>query len=320
MANESKFGTLGGGRISPGGMEQAAAPDACSQCEAMLADALDGTLTAADQEVFDAHLLHCAECSQMVADARRGAAWLEMLRSPRPEPPAALLEKILARTTGETESLAVNPVVARSPLPVPAHVGMPITGFANVLPFRVRAADAIRRASASHVLMQPRFAMTAAMAFFSIALTMNLSGVRLDQLHASDLRPSSVKREFYDVNARAVRYYEGLRVVYELESRVRDLQRASEADAPTVPDPNQAAPAGDQQPQSQPDRPSQGNPQQPAPGGQPGGRKDTVPQKKQARPENPGTSRREGPEQTRRLVASTVVPSSRTMGPERKSV
>jgi hypothetical protein len=306
------------------------APDACRQCEAMLADALDGTLSTADQEIFDAHMLHCAECSQMLADARRGAAWLEMLRSPRPEPPAALLEKILAQTTGfQTpglrEGLAVDPADARSTQPAPAFGGMPIlgrsTGFSNVLPFRVRVADAVRRASFSHVLMQPRFAMTAAMAFFSIALTMNLSGVRIDQIHASDLKPASVKREFYDVNARAVRYYEGLRVVYELESRVRDLQRASEGDAPVVrdpagPDPNPAAPAGKS------DQPGQAAPQQPAQA--PSGRKDVQPQQKQDSPAKqtpgPGTSRREIPEQTRRLVASAVVPSSRSTGPERKSV
>jgi len=320
VANESKFetGKFGGGRISPGGMEQSQTPDACSQCEDMLADALDGTLSATDQATFDAHLLHCAECSQMLADARRGAAWLEMLRSPRPEPPAALLEKILTLTAGATDGLAINPADVRSPLPVPAYGGMPVhghtTGYSNVLPFRVRVADAVRRASFSHVLMQPRFAMTAAMAFFSIALTMNLSGVRLDQFRVSDLRPTNVKREFYDVNASVVRYYEGLRVVYELESRVRDLQRASEGDAPAVPDPDQAAPAGQQQ---APNQPGQSKPQQPAQ--TPGGPKQAQPQPKQGRPDNPGTSRREIPELTRRQVASAVVPS-RNMGPERKSV
>jgi hypothetical protein len=321
VANESKFetGKFGGGRISPGGMEQGQTSDACSQCEDMLADALDGTLSAADQTIFDAHMAHCAECSQMFADARRGAAWLGMLRSPRPEPPAALLEKILAQTTGASGSPAMDPADAQSPRPVPAHGGMPIpsrsAGYSNVLPFRARVVDAVRRASFSHVLTQPRFVMTAAMAFFSIALTMNLSGVRLDQFRASDLKPASVKREFYDVNARVVRYYEGLRVVYELESRVRDLQRASESDAPAVPDPNQATPPDKQQ---TPNPPGPSSPEQPAQ--TPGGRKETQPQPKQDRPDNPGTSRREIPALTRRQVASAVVPSYRSMGPERKSV
>ena len=42
----------------------------------------------------------CGPCSQLLADARRGAAFLEMLRTPAPEPPAALLERILAETSG----------------------------------------------------------------------------------------------------------------------------------------------------------------------------------------------------------------------------
>ena len=54
----------------------------CAQCEAMLADALDGTLAADQQERFDAHVAECGLCSQMLADARRGVAWLEMLRTP----------------------------------------------------------------------------------------------------------------------------------------------------------------------------------------------------------------------------------------------
>ncbi len=95
-------------------------------------------------------------------------------------------------------------------------------------------------------MLQPRLAMTAAMAFFSIALTLNLTGVHLDQLKAADLRPANLERNLSDANARAVRYYENLRVVYELESRVRDLQRANDNDAR----PN-SAPDGGSQPESQ---------------------------------------------------------------------
>jgi hypothetical protein len=69
-------------------------------------------------------------------------------------------------------------------------------------------------------MLQPRLAMTAAMAFFSIALTMNLTGVRLSQLRASDLKPSSILRSCYEAKAKVVRYSDNLRVVYELESRV----------------------------------------------------------------------------------------------------
>ena len=47
-------------------------PDAqhCSQFEAMLADVLDGTLSAADQAVFDLHVAGCPSCTATLADAR----------------------------------------------------------------------------------------------------------------------------------------------------------------------------------------------------------------------------------------------------------
>ena len=55
---------------------QSGDPQHCAQCEAMLTDALDGTLSPADQAAFDLHLLSCTACSSMMADAQRGAAWL----------------------------------------------------------------------------------------------------------------------------------------------------------------------------------------------------------------------------------------------------
>src|SRR5260370_7187564 len=87
----------------------------------MLADALDGTLSAADQTIFDLHMIGCASCSPMLADARRGAAWMEMLKSPRPEPPTALLERILAETCGSSASASPEtpPPTLPHPSPLP---------------------------------------------------------------------------------------------------------------------------------------------------------------------------------------------------------
>src|ERR1700723_3726062 len=86
-------------------------PQHCAQCEAMLTDALDGTLSAADQATFDLHMVGCASCATMLADARRGAAWMEMLKSPRPQPSSALLERILAQTSGKALAEARSHIV-----------------------------------------------------------------------------------------------------------------------------------------------------------------------------------------------------------------
>ena len=196
----------------------------CIACEEMLADALDQTLSPADQAWFDKHVTSCVECSDMLADAQRGAAWLELLKSPRPEPSAALMERILAQTSGlQNENL--SPIVIGQPAILP--VSSPSMPHGNVLAFRPRMP---KFASWMNTYAQPRLAMTAAMAFFSVALTLNLTGVRLDQLHASNLNPSNVRKTYYEASADAVRYYDNLRVVRVMESRVDDLRESSSDD------------------------------------------------------------------------------------------
>ena len=271
MADTSKFGggrgAQFGDRISPGSGDGGH----CAQCEAMLADALDGTLTAADQALFDAHVAICGPCSEMLADAQRGAAWLEMLRDPRPEPPAELLERILAQTSG----VALGQVAAPAPTAESVFVSAP--GARGVIvPFRQRFAESFRNGVFFNGLLQPRLAMTAAMAFFSIALTMNLTGIRLAEFRASDLKPSSIKQGFYSANARVVRYYEGLRVVYELESRVHDLE--SDTDSGSTADTQKATPSGSGQTTPQTVEPEKSAPE---------------PTKPPAKAPGPGSSRRE---------------------------
>ena len=100
------------GSVKPG--QGSSNPQHCAQCEAMLSDALDGTLSAADQATFDLHLVGCPSCATMLADAQRGTAWMEMLKSPRPEPPTALLERIIAQTSGKDAALANPPIVLGS--------------------------------------------------------------------------------------------------------------------------------------------------------------------------------------------------------------
>ena len=270
---------------------QSADTQHCTQCEAMLADALDGTLSASEQAAFDLHMAVCASCSAMLADAQRGAAWLEMLKSPRPEPPPALLERILAQTcnqphlvTGKQRSAHAMwqpSTILGQPGTVAAAPYQPSPSYASatVLPFRNRFVSNFRLRSIGQTLLQPRLAMTAAMAFFSIALTLNLTGVRISSLRVSDLRPSSLKRNLYEANAHVLRYYDNLKVVYELESRVRDLQRSSTSDDSYRLPESQSAPAIQQPANQHPEK------SEPA---------DKKPDTKQARPKpGPGSSRRE---------------------------
>ncbi len=238
-------------------------PPECVHCEELLADAVDDLLSAADRAFFNRHLSTCAHCTQAFADASRGAAWLDMLKSPRPAPSAQLLERILMQTTGAQDvgspAAEMVPHIAALPGFLPADLnpaefdsagtfqpGYPVparpAAAPNVLPFVPRAPRFLP--AFNRFLFEPRLAMTAAMAFFSIALTLNLTGVRLNQLHAEDLQPSHLRRSYYEAQASVARHYEGLRVVQTMEARVDDLRQNNQDDSagPEAGRPGEAAP------------------------------------------------------------------------------
>jgi anti-sigma factor RsiW len=201
-------------------------PNGCAVCEAMLPEAVDGTLTEAEQQAFDRHVASCVQCAKELAEAQRGAAWLSMLKTKAPEPPAGLLERILAETSGLAVPAAVlaeepEAIYDWSARPVPVA---PAGGWSSRwAAARMKLTDMLSFDAASNIF-QPRLAMTAAMAFFSIALTLNLAGVRLRDLRAANFGPSGVKRTFADLGASASRQFENSRVVYQVESRVSELR------------------------------------------------------------------------------------------------
>ena len=75
---------------------------------------------------------------------------------------------------------------------------------------------------------QPRLAMTVAMAFFSIALTLNLIGVRLRDLRTGNLSLSVLKRTVADADASAARLFQNNRAVYQMESQLNELRSEDE--------------------------------------------------------------------------------------------
>jgi hypothetical protein len=177
-----------------------------------LADALDGLLRPEDEATFAAHMAACPACTALFEEARRGREWLEFL-SPEPEVPAGLLDKILAQTgPGQVAGYGLMPQGTNVLLMPPAWQR---PGFVGQ----------VRR------FAEPRLLMTAAMAFFSIALTLNLTGIRLTSLRFSDLRPTAVRsymeRQLAMASTPIIRYYDNLRFVYEVQSRMRELRQAT---------------------------------------------------------------------------------------------
>jgi hypothetical protein len=188
----------------------------CSEFDALLSQAIDGTLVGERLTAFEAHGRECKLCGPLLQEAEAGRGWLKSLQEA--EPPADLITNILLRTTGlDTARLhgRARPVT---------------TSWMD----RVRDWGATLVYPVVSVARQPRFAMSFGMAFFTLSVTLSLAGVKLGDLRHMDLRPSAIRRTYYETSGRVVKYYENIRFVYEIESRVREFKQATApAEQPT---------------------------------------------------------------------------------------
>jgi hypothetical protein len=181
----------------------------CAEFDALLSQALDQKLTGPTLERFQAHARVCPMCGPLLAEADAGLRWLHQLVEV--EPPANLVESILVATTGID-------TVRRHRAPAEPQLSWldRMTGWAGTLVSPVIA-----------VARQPRFAMSFGMAFFSLSISLSLAGVKLSDVRHADLRPSAIRRSYYETSGKVVKYYENIRFVYEIESRVREFKRAT---------------------------------------------------------------------------------------------
>ena len=147
----------------------------CTEFEALLSDAIEGLLTGATKDSFDAHRRTCAVCGPLFADA---AAGREFLLSLEPvEPPAYLVHNILVATSGVLSTRTVTAGVA-SATPRGERLRewwdswfTPVTAFVR----------------------QPRFAMSFGMIFFSFSLALSAAGFKASDVAKIDLRPAAVR-------------------------------------------------------------------------------------------------------------------------------
>ena len=181
----------------------------CSQFEALLADTLDENtaLTPEQRQAFEAHRLSCAMCGPMFAEVQQGMALVRGLADV--DPPKNLVHNILARTS-------------RAEVATAAAWALPAGGAKRWL----------QRLQPSFAgLWHSRFATSFAMAFFSLSLTLTLAGVKFSDLAKVDWRPSALRKsivlQYTNVEARVMRYYENMRLVVEVESRLQQLKKAT---------------------------------------------------------------------------------------------
>lgn len=218
----------------------------CEQWEALAAEAVEGTLSEEQRESFERHRRICHSCAQIWEQSRRGAQWLHFLGE-RAEPPAGLAEAIVAATSGadraDRAALRQRPVGSARPK------DSSITSWnRNPAPLR-RSVPAVPRTSeyGAPGLGAPGLLMTAAMAFFSLALTVYLLATPLHRgrsemraaadagplaaVHLSRLTPAALRRaavrQYYSLEERSAKFYDNLLVVREVEAEVRDLSAPS---------------------------------------------------------------------------------------------
>jgi len=190
----------------------------CTEFEALLSDALDGDgqlspgLTSKDRESFEAHRRVCGISGPLFPEGQAGQQWLRSLALEPVEPPVHLVHNILAATSGVVSTRALA-----------------ATGDGRTTPFGERARewwDSFFTPLAAFV-RQPRFAMSFGMIFFSFSLVLNLAGVKPSDVAKIDLRPAALRHAYNDAQIKVVKYYDNIRFVYEIESKVRELKRAN---------------------------------------------------------------------------------------------
>jgi len=214
----------------------------CSQFEALLSEAIDGQLTGARKESFEAHSRICPVCGPLLADAVAGEHWLKTLEEV--EPPAYLVHNILAATTG----------ISSARLHVPAS-----KAGTTPLGERIREWwDSIATPTFTFV-RQPRFAMSFGMIFFSFSLILSAAGVKPSDFAQIDLRPAAIRRTYYSTQGRVVKFYENIRFVYEIESRVREFKRATTPAEPGPEKPSQERKNNNNNTSGQPDEKQERN-------------------------------------------------------------
>jgi len=193
----------------------------CNEFDLQLSDALDGVLTGTALDRFQAHARVCQACGPLLAEAEAGRNWLKGLTEV--EPPASLVNNILASTTGvDTQRLRATARSLQPRISWWEHVQASIFE-----PFW-------------ETVRQPRFAMSFGMAFFALSVGLTVAGVKPADLRQISLRPSAIRHTYYATHARVVHYYENVRIVYEVESRVREIKRNV---APAEPSPRESRPA-----------------------------------------------------------------------------
>jgi hypothetical protein len=175
----------------------------CGEFEILLADYLDGTLIDQQRAVIELHASACVSCRALLEDSSAAITFLK--RAEDVAPPPELITRIA--------------------------YGAP---YGRVrMPFERQSLLSRLISKWLHPILQPRLAMGMAMTILSFAMLERCTGIHVQHLQAADLNPvriwGGVEDRTMRVKDRAVKYYDNLRWVYEIETRLKTLQEQQDA-------------------------------------------------------------------------------------------
>ncbi len=187
----------------------------CTEFESLLADYIDDTLGVAERAAIEQHAASCAGCGELLRDAAGAVSFLK--RAEDVLPPPELVTRIAFQ----------------------APVGRIREPLERQGPLSRIAANWFRP------ILQPRLAMGMAMTLLSFAMLERCTGVQVQRIQPADLNPvriwGGVEDKTIRLKDRAVLYYENLRWVYEIETRLKALEQQQQASDDQKPQSNSPA-------------------------------------------------------------------------------
>jgi anti-sigma factor RsiW len=172
----------------------------CADIEILLADYQDGTLAADEKSAIESHLSTCKACEELARDVAGAVAF--MGRASEIAAPPELVTRILFEISSG-----------------PSHTVVKPSWFRRIFGNRIGG-------KFMEPILQPRYAMGMAFTLLSFAMLGRFAGIEVKGLTLADLDPVKIWTSAEDRATRTwqrgVKYYESLRLVYEIESRVKE--------------------------------------------------------------------------------------------------
>jgi anti-sigma factor RsiW len=180
----------------------------CAEIEVLICDYVDGTLAAAQKAEVEGHLAVCPACAALARDSAAAVAFMQSAADV--EPPPELITKILFDAPWGKEK-------------------------------QKSKSREWFRALLSPIL-HPKFAMGMAMTILSLSMLARFVAPAR-QLRPADLRPSEVwaglEGRAVRTWARTMKFYENLKIVYQIQTTLKEWQQQTEEQKPAAEKPDE---------------------------------------------------------------------------------